>query len=300
MHINGLRWLAVVAVIAVSAAAVGLVPQVQAQAPTYLVCSDITWPPFEWTDPQGNYVGFDLDVMRSIAILEGYNITIEHRDWDILWEDVPAGRCDIGASGITITAERDKIVDFSDPYYSSDQAVIVRLIEADGERVPEYNIVTALSQGHTVGAQVGTTGAAWVKENLIDKGVDVKLKEYATYPLAVLDLINGNIDAVIQDKPASEASVAAQPTEITIVGIIITGEQFGYMVPEGDPKGILPLINDGMKQMQASGAWENLVKAYIGTAQDKVEAAWSTCSSKLLQQKDVDGFAACMAEEVAK
>ncbi len=297
MRSNSLRVFAVLAVVIASAVAVNLVPQ--AQGETYLVCSDITWPPFEWTDPQGNYVGFDLDVMRSIAILEGYSITIEHRDWDILWEDVPAGRCDIGASGITITAEREKIVDFSNPYYSSDQAIIVRLIEVDGELVPEYNIVTALSQGHTVGAQVGTTGAAWIQNELIAKGVNVNLKQYPTYPLAVLDLINGNIDAVIQDKPASEASVAAQQTEIAIAGVIITGEQFGYMVSDGDPKGILPLINDGMSKMQASGAWENLIKAYIGTAQDKVEAARNQCIS-LLDGGDVDGFAACMAEEVAK
>jgi len=287
MRNNGLRWFAALAVVLASAVAVNLVPQ--AQGETYLVCSDITWPPFEWTDPQGNYIGFDLDVMRSIAIIEGYNIKIEHRDWDILWEDVPAGRCDIGASGITITEERDKIVDFSDPYWTSDQAVLVR---ADSG----LNIVTALSMGHTVGAQVETTGAAWVKENLIDQGVDVHLKEYPTYPLAVLDLINGNIDAVIQDEPASRASAAAEPS-IIMVGIIITGEEFGFMVPEGDPKGLLPRINDGMKKMQASGAWENLVKAYIGTPQDKVEAAWSKCIGKL-DEGDVDGFAACMAQEV--
>ncbi len=285
MRSRSLRITAVLALAIAWAVGVSILPQAGDEA--YLVCSDITWPPFEWKDTAGNIYGFDMDAMRLIALVEGYEITIEHRDWGLIFDEVGTGRCDIGASGATITAEREKKVDFSDPYWTSDQAILVR---ADSG----LNVVTALSGGRTVGAQVDTTGAAWVQENLIDKGVDVNLKEYPLYPLAVLDLINGNIDAVIQDEPASRASAAVEP-EIMIVGIIITGEEFGFFVAEGDPKGLLPLINDGVEQLQASGAWDNLITAYMGTEQSKVEMAWQDCKSEL-DLGNVDEFAACLAE----
>jgi len=256
----------------------------------YTVASDTTWPPFEWTDTAGNYYGFDLDVMRLIAVLEGYEIEIVSYDWEIIFDDVGIGRADIGASGATITEARELKVDFSDPYWTSDQAIIVR---ADSG----LNIVTALSGGYKVGAQVGTTGAGWIQENLIDKGVDVVLAQYTLYPLAVLDLQNKNIDAVIQDEPASRASIAAEKG-LLIAGVIETGEQFGFFVAEEDPNGLLAKINSGVKKLQASGAWDNLIKAYMGGAElVDIEAAWQSCKH-LLNAGDVDGFAQCLANAV--
>ncbi len=255
-------------------------------AQTYTVASDTTWPPFEWADAAGNLYGFDLDAMRCIAIVEGFEIEIISYDWDIIFDDVGIGRADIGASGATITEQRDRKVDFSDPYWTSDQAVMVHTDS-------NLNIVTALRDGNTIGAQIETTGAGWIQD-LIDAGIDIELAEYPLYPLAVLDLINGNIDAVIQDEPAARASASVEPN-VEIVGIVVTGEEFGFFVAEGDPKGILPKINDGIDKLQASGAWDNLIKAYMGTDQAAVESAWKA-SSHLLQTGDVDGFAELLAE----
>ena len=255
-------------------------------AQTYDVASDTTWPPFEWADAEGNLLGFDLDVMRCIAVLQGYEINIISYDWDIIFDDVGVGRVDIGASGATITDARELKVDFSDPYWTSDQAILIR---ADRD----LNIVTALSLGYTVGAQVETTGAGFI-QGLIDAGVSVILREYTLYPLAVLDLINGNIDAVIQDEPASEASATAEE-ELTIVGIIKTNENFGFFVQEGDPNGLLPLLNDGVKQLKELGVYDNLVRAYMGTDLTKVEAAWKA-SIGLLDAGNVVDFAESLAE----
>jgi len=226
------------------------------EKPTYKVVSDISWPPFEMVDEQGNYVGFDLDVMRAIADLKGYNIEIKDLAFDSIIPAVAAGLADIGASGFTITDEREKQVDFSNSYWTSDQAIIIR---ADSG----LNIVTALSSGRKVGAQRGTTGADWIQTNLIDQGIKVELKLYETYPLAVLDLVNGNLDAVIQDEPATRASLKKQQS-LGLAGLIITGEEFGFLVAEGDPKGILPKINQGMAELKASGEWEKLIARYFG------------------------------------
>ena len=255
-------------------------------AQTYDVASDTTWPPFEWADAEGNLLGFDLDVMRCVAVLQGFEVNIMTYDWDIIFDDVGVGRVDIGASGATITDARELKVDFSAPYWTSDQAVLVR---ADSG----LNIVTALSLGYTVGAQVETTGAGFIQE-LIDAGLSVIIREYTLYPLAVLDLINGNIHAVIQDEPASQASATAEE-ELIIAGVIKTNENFGFFVAEGDPNGLLPLINDGVTQLKASGAFDNLVRAYMGTDLVKVEAAWRA-SIGLLEAGDVEAFAQALAD----
>jgi len=234
----------------------GSTASVAAEKEVYVVASDISWPPFEWKDEAGNYVGFDLDVMRGIAKEQDYEIEIVDVPFDSIIAGVVAGKYDIGASGFTITAKREEVIDFSGPYYSSDQAVLIR-------RDAGLNIITALSEGRTVGAQTGTTGADWIKSNLIEKGVKVELKRYETYPLAVLDLVNKNIDAVIQDEPASKAFVAQEET-IEIAGIILTGEEFGFLVKDGDPYGLLAKINEGMKKLKASGEWDRLVAKYFG------------------------------------
>ena len=266
-------------------------------AETYTVASDTTWPPFEWTDAAGNLYGFDLDVMRCIAILEGYEIEIVSYDWEIIFDDVGIGRVDIGASGATIKPERAKKVDFSAPYWGSDQAILVRAAPSPDDPetlVPEFNVIEALANGHTVGAQIETTGAGWIQENLIDKGFDVKLAEYPLYPLAVLDLINGNIDAVIQDEQPSRTSAAIEDS-IMIAGIIMTGEEWGFFVAKGDPHGLLPKINSGVAKLKASGAWDNLVTAYMGPDQSDVEAAWQA-SKGFLEAGNVDGFAQSLAD----
>jgi polar amino acid transport system substrate-binding protein len=226
-----------------------------AEKEVYIVASDIAWPPFEWVDEAGNYVGFDLDVMRAIANLEGYKIEIIDIAFDSIIAGVIAGKYDIGASGFTITDKREEVIDFSEAYWKSDQAVLVR-------KDSGLNIITALSNGRAIGAQRGTTGADWIQSNLIDQGIDIELKLYETYPLAVLDLINGNLDAVVQDEPASQISVAKQKA-IGIAGVIVTGEEFGFLVQQGDPYGLLVKISEAMKELRASGEWDKLVTKYF-------------------------------------
>lgn len=306
------RLFAVVALATLLTLGLSALPQAQGQ--TYTVCSDIPWDPFEMITEGGEFFGFDLDVMRAIAVIEGYQIEIQNLAFDSIIPSVQAGKCDIGASGFTITADREEVVDFSNPYYLSNQAVVIR---ADSG----LNIVTALNgMGPTgrVGAQQGTTGAAWVEDNLINQGVGVELALYETYPLAVLDLVNGRIDAVIQDEPASKASVGAYPDRLTIAGIINTYEYFGFNVQEGDPAGLLTKINEGMQRLGLNVAetaagielqvvpgtpWADLVSAYFGPDSATIEAAWLACKDQILDAQtfdDVAAFAGCMAEETGQ
>ncbi len=275
---------------------------------TYIVASDIPWAPFEMVTADGQFFGFDLDVMRAISIVAGFDIEIQNIAFDAIIQTVKSGKADIGASGFTITAEREKSIDFSQPYYLSNQAVLVR-------KDSGLNIVSALAgQGPTkaVGAQNGTTGFDWADQN----GIGIQVKGYEYYPTAVLDLVNGRIDAVVQDEPASQASLAAYPDELTIAGIINTYEYFGFLVADGDPEGLLPQMNAAMAALGLSvvtepggakrlvvtpgSAWDNLLKAYFGPTSDQIEAAWLANKDLLLVDKDVTAFAAKFAEDANK
>jgi polar amino acid transport system substrate-binding protein len=301
------------ALVSVAAVATSLAPRHAgaAEGETYTVCSDIPWPPFQMGEGGEKAFGFDEDVMRAVAAVQGYEIEIRNMAFDSIIPAVRANKCDIGASGFTITDKRDQAVDFTDPYYVSNQAVVTR-------KDTETNVVTALAgQGPNaiVGAQRGTTGAAWAKENLVEKGLDVEINRYETYPLAVLDLVNGRIDAVIQDAPASKSSIASYPDQLTVAGVIRTYEYFGYLTREGDPDGLLDKINEGMKKLglntveTASGTelsvqpgtpWAHLSSAYFGPDNDAIEAAWNACKSDLMNaqsMEDVAGYAQCMADE---
>lgn len=257
----------------------------------FVVGTDAAWAPFEWVSAKGEILGFDVDVMRMIAILEGYEIEIQDIAFDSIIPAVIAGKLDIGASGFTITAERAQVVDFSSPYWSSDQTVLVR---ADSG----LNVVTALMPGRKVGAQRGTTGAFWVEDNLIAKGVAVELVLYETYPEAIMDLIAGRLDAVIQDEAPSQQAARQYPGQLLIAGVIKTYEEFGFLVVKGDPKGILPRIERGMKKLKETGAWDNLVAAYFGNPLEAVESAWEACINLLRVAKDPVAYAACLVQKV--
>ncbi|MGC9529385.1 MAG: transporter substrate-binding domain-containing protein [Candidatus Bipolaricaulaceae bacterium] len=281
-----------------------------AGAEKYIVASDIPWAPFEMVnEATGNFLGFDLDLMRAIAHVAGFEIEIRNVAFDAIIENVRTGRADIGASGFTITEERERVVDFSVPYFLSNQAVVIR-------KDSGVNIVTAmagLGPAKAVAAQNGTTGFYWVEDQLQAAGVDVALKGYETYPAAILDLVNGRVDAVVQDEPASQASIAAYPDVLRIAGIINTDEYFGFLVAEGDPQGLLPRINQALNQLgltikELPGGLKELVieegsfiaglrQIYFGPDLDRVTHAWEKCNGHLMAG-DLNGYIQSMKAEL--
>jgi polar amino acid transport system substrate-binding protein len=146
------------------------------------------------------------------------------------------------------------VIDYSEPYWEVDQAILVR---ADSN----YNAITAF-YGTTVGAQAGTTGYQWLEDNLVKAGVNVVLRAYETYDMAVSDLESGRIAAVLCDTDTAQGFVDAG-RRVRIAGIVKTGEQYAYAVRAGDPYGLLPRINDGLRKLYESGVWAELMAKYF-------------------------------------
>lgn len=223
-------------------------------AERYIVGVDAAFPPWTWVE-RGEYKGFDVEVITRIAELEGFEIEIRDMPWETIVTALAQGKIDILISGLSITCERDEVIDYSEPYWSVDQAILVR----EGSAL---NAITAMSDGRSVGAQSGTTGYMWVEDNLVAQGVSIQLRPYPTYEEAILDLEAGRLDAVLCDTDTAQSFIDAG-RRVKTVGIVKTGEQYAYAVTAGDPHGLLPKINAGFSELYESGEWAELVQKYF-------------------------------------
>lgn len=232
-----------------------------AQKPVYTDGIDAAFPPFSYIDKDGEPTGFDVEVIKWIANEMGFDVKIVPVDWDAIIPTLKIGNIDLIASGMTINPEREQQVDFTDPYWKINLAVVVREVaEEDGALVPQYNVFSAVTPGKTIGVQRGTTAQTWLQENMINKGVDIKLKLYDNFLLAIEDLLIGRIDSAVIDAPTAQSAIADR--KATIVGTINTGEIYGYAVRKGDAE-LLDLLNEGLKRLQASPKWEELVNEWL-------------------------------------
>lgn len=250
-----------------------------------VVGTSADWPPFEWIDANNNFVGFDMDIMKIIARVQGYEIEINDIGFDSLIPAIQSGRIDIMAAGATLTPERLEVADASNTYWSGSQGVMV--VEDSA-----LNIATALAGGNSVGAQRGTTQADWLEENLVGADVDIKVELYETNDLGIMDLVNGRIDAFVADTPAAEAFTKHNP--IKIVGTINTEEEYVFYVQKGDPKEILPLINEGLAKIQQTPIWDNLVNAYFMGDLNKISDCYGEYGDLL--DEDLEAFTQNLAE----
>jgi polar amino acid transport system substrate-binding protein len=222
-------------------------------ARTVTVGTSADFPPFEYIE-NGQFVGFDMDLMREIAKIAGFELKFVDMSFDSLIPALRAGQIDVAAAAMTITEERKKVVDFSMPYWTADQSIIVKA----GSDLT----ITVLFGKYRIGVQTGTTGDLWCTENLVEKGLlpERNLKRYDTFILALSDLLNGNIDAIVLDSPVANRFAATKP--VKVVGIIVTGEQYGIAVRKGN-KELLDKINQALKTLIETGKINELIDKYF-------------------------------------
>jgi len=221
-------------------------------AKAYIVGTSADFPPFEYVE-KGQIVGFDIDLIKAIAKSQGFEVNFQDISFDSLIPGLNAGTIDIVASGMTITEERAKVVDFTKPYYSANQAVLVK--EGSGKNI------TVLFGDHKLAVQTGTTGDLWVEENLEKTGIlKGKVTRFDTFVLAIQDLLNGNVDGVVLDTPVALRYAAENP--VVMVAEIITGEEYGFAVAKGN-KELLEKLNKGLEEVKASGKMDELLKKYF-------------------------------------
>ncbi|MDL2271552.1 basic amino acid ABC transporter substrate-binding protein [Desulfovibrio sp. OttesenSCG-928-I05] len=221
---------------------------------TLRVAHDATWPPMEYLDANKQLVGYSVDYIDAIAKETG--ITVEHRNvaWAGIFAELGAGRTDVIASSVTITKDRMNAMDFSEPYYTVQQAVVTR-------KDAEFKTVDDL-KGKRLGAQISTTGF------FAGRALNRDIKSYDAVGYAMEDLKNGNLDAVLCDDPvaadfALQGGSNADQLKIAFVITDAETEHYGFAVRKGD-KETLEILNRGIKAVQEKGIEAELIKKWIG------------------------------------
>ncbi|MCU0861488.1 MAG: transporter substrate-binding domain-containing protein, partial [Methanomassiliicoccales archaeon] len=194
-----------------------------------IVASDTTWPPFEiYNATSQKYEGVDIEVAQRIADELGVELVIKPLGWDAVLAAAQTGQADISISSITITPDRAKSVDFSDPYYSANQAILVK----SGSSIDSLGDL----DGKKIGCQLDTTGAIWVSENLVANGniSEANLIQYSDIPSAVASLDQGTVDAVICDTPVAVSYSNNEDFDFVTAFTIYTYEDYGIMIAKGN------------------------------------------------------------------
>ncbi len=216
---------------------------------TLLVGSDIPFEPFE----QGkapNYEGYDIDVVNEIAKRLGLKAEYEDTSFDTIFRDQAQGKFDMVASATTITPEREKQVDFSDPYYEAQQALAV----SPGSDIK----TTADLAGATVGAQDGTTGEDYANE-------ETDAAEVRGFPEGA-DAINalsaGQVEAVILDEPVVKELIDTGAENVELAETIKTDELYGLAFSE-ESDALREAINGALQEMKEDGTLEEIYETWF-------------------------------------
>ena len=215
------------------------------------VGTNAEYPPFEYLDENGNVVGFDIDLMNEISRLIGKKIEIKDMTFDGLIPALESKTIDILIAGITATESRKKVINFSKPYFESQQAIIVK---EDNNSITNFD---SLNNSYTVGVVLGYVGDVALTES---KKVE-KIERFNRTADTVVALQSGKIDAAIMDYPIAvgyiknNEGLKAIKTDLSIQELCI-----GFR--KEDTK-LLEEINKALDTLKENGKYDELVKKYF-------------------------------------
>ncbi|WP_079507523.1 transporter substrate-binding domain-containing protein [Mesobacillus jeotgali] len=221
---------------------------------TFKVGIDTTYPPFEFEEG-GKYKGIDIELMDAIAKDQGFKIEYSPMDFNGIIPAMQAGEMDVAIAGMSITDERKKVVDFSDPYFDAGLTLVVKKDNTDIKTIEDL-------KGKTVAVKKGTTGAKFAEEKA-DKG-GFKVVQFNDSPSMFQEVSNGNADVLIEDYPVIAYAIAQKDLGLKITGDRLNGDQYGIAVIKGENQELLKKINTGLKELKKNGKYEEIVNKYLG------------------------------------
>jgi polar amino acid transport system substrate-binding protein len=215
------------------------------------VALDATWPPFESVNESTKALeGFDVALMDAIAKNQGFEVSYQNIPFDSVITGMAQCQYDAAISAVTITEERSKNMSFSTPYFAAGQIVTVA---KDNTSIAGKDSLS----GKKVGAMIGTTGAIEAQKI---QGVDYRA--YDTIDLAFLDVISGQLDAVVADNPLSLGYVGKYPDKLKTVGDVFTDENYGIAVCKTKTD-LLAKMNAGLEAVKKDGTFDKLVDQWV-------------------------------------
>lgn len=221
------------------------------QKDTLTVCSDVPYPPFEDFDKSSDlgFTGFDIDIMSEIAKRLDLELVVKDSAFDPLQNGTAlnAGQCDVAASAMTITPDREKNLDFTDGYYDSKQSLLVPT-GSDIQSIGDLD-------GKKVGVQQGTTGKAYAEEN----ATGAELVSFPSDAEEYQAIKAGQVDALLQDLPVNLEHT--KDGDFQIVETYDTDEQYGFAVKTGNT--LVDDLNGALSDMKDDGTYDTIYNKYF-------------------------------------
>jgi polar amino acid transport system substrate-binding protein len=227
------------------------------------VGTDAPYPPFLTSTPdKPDFSGYEVELFNGVAEELGYEVEYTNTGFNTIFRDTANGLFDTAVASSTIDAERERVVDFTVPFYEASNALLV----AEGSDIAS---VADLS-GAIIGTQDGTT-----QEKFASNETDAaEVRGFPQGPDAISALITGQVDAVIIEQPVAADAVEKQGG-VEIVEELETGELFGWAVaPDND--GLREAMDDALQTLKEDGTMDALYEEYFATTPPPSVAAGST------------------------
>ncbi len=218
------------------------------EAGKLIMSTNAAFPPYEMVADDGSYEGIDVEVAGAIAGKLGLELVVDDMDFDAALLAVQQNKSDIVMAGVTVTEDRQLVMNFSDSYATGVQVVIVK----EGSDVTLDNLGEKM-----IGTQRGTTGYIYTSDDYGDDHVTA----YDNGASAVQALINGQVDCVVIDSAPAEAFVASN-AGLTILDTEYVTENYAIGVNK-DNTALLDAINQALAELIADGTVQSIVDKYI-------------------------------------
>lgn len=224
-------------------------------AKVYQVATDAAYAPFESLNNKKEVVGFSVDILEAIAKKSGMKVKFINTPWEGIFLTLATGDRDMVISSVTITPERKQSMDFSDPYFEAKQLIAV----GKNSKVSKFADLKTLR----VGVQTGTTGDEVVQK--LQGKTSPNIKRFESTPLALKELENGGVDAVVADNGVVVNFASNNPnSKLKIIDdATFAKEYYGIAVKKGN-KAVLEQINKGLAAIKADGTYDKIYNKHFG------------------------------------
>ena len=214
-----------------------------------IMSTNAAFPPYEMTTDSGEFEGIDIETAQAIADKLGLELQIDDMDFDAALLAVQQGKADMVMAGVTVTDERQNVMDFTDSYATGIQSIIVKE-DSDIASVDDL-------AGKKIGTQRGTTGYLYCSDDFGDENVVA----YDNGLTAVQMLNNGQVDCVVIDNAPAKEFIAANPG-LKLLDTAYVEESYAIGVGKGNTE-LKDAINTALEELKADGTLQAIVGKYI-------------------------------------
>lgn len=260
----------------------GAVDATDGKQATIKIATESSFKPFSYTDADGKLIGYEIELIEALCTQMKADCDIISQDWDGLIPGLNAQKFDAIMAGISITPERQEVIEFSDPYFYTS----IILIGKKGDDISVDGL-----KGQPVASQRATVASQYLQ----DEHAEADIKLYDTQDNAYLDLTSGRVRAMMSDKVTGTDwlnTPAGKDYEVKGQEITTDKDAMGIGFRKGDP--LVAKFNKALAEIRANGTYDQISGSYFGTSSTAAaqKAVASNETKEVMVQKDVKAEAA--------